>query len=141
MEHRDLIKDQIEQLGKILGKIFSNFMGLKTEGNITAGMEIAEQNFKEELDLDIEIILGQENKNLSNYLTTKGLTPKHFDQLSDYLFECGNYFIGIDNNKARKTLDKALELMNLADEESKMYSFERKQKGENIRGLIRKINL
>lgn len=43
MEQRDLIKDQIEQLGRVLGKILVDFLGLKSGGQIEHGIEVSKK--------------------------------------------------------------------------------------------------
>jgi len=139
MEQRDLLKDQIEQLGMVLGKIFANFFGLKAEGKIALGMEITQQNLKSELDLDIDKMIGLTKENLNDYLINKRLTPKHVDDLSDYLIECGSYYLQSDKNQAKTTLLTAMELLKISNDHSIMYSFDRKQKEEKIKDLM-KIN-
>ena len=54
MEQRDLLKDQIEQLGKVLAKILPDFLGLKSEGQISQGIEITNHRLRSELDIEIE---------------------------------------------------------------------------------------
>ena len=46
MEQQDYLKKQIDQLGKVLGKIFSDLFGLKSNGQINAGLEITNQTLK-----------------------------------------------------------------------------------------------
>ncbi|MEM6524269.1 MAG: hypothetical protein AAF693_10770 [Bacteroidota bacterium] len=40
MEQRDLLRDQIEQVGKVLAKLLSDFPGLKSKGEAFQGMQI-----------------------------------------------------------------------------------------------------
>ena len=44
MEQRDLIKDQIEQLGKVLAKIIADFLEFKSSGNVNQGIEISNES-------------------------------------------------------------------------------------------------
>lgn len=46
MERRDLIKDEIEQFGRVLGVIIANFLGLKAKGEVTQGIEISKKELK-----------------------------------------------------------------------------------------------
>lgn len=57
MEQRDYLKKQIDQLGQVLAKIFSDLLGLKNSGQINAGLEITSQALKNELDIDIQALL------------------------------------------------------------------------------------
>ncbi len=54
MEQRDLLKDQIDQLGKVLAKILSDFLGLKAKGQASHGVEISNHRFQRELEINIE---------------------------------------------------------------------------------------
>jgi hypothetical protein len=40
MEQRDYLKKQIDQLGQVLGKIFSDLLGLKSNGQINGGSAV-----------------------------------------------------------------------------------------------------
>ena len=43
MEQRDYLKKQIDQLGKVLAKAFSDLLGLKNSGQINVGFELTNQ--------------------------------------------------------------------------------------------------
>ncbi len=49
MIQRDLIQQQIEQLGRALGKISTGFLGLKSQGKVALGFEIANEQFNKQL--------------------------------------------------------------------------------------------
>lgn len=46
MQQRDLLKDQIEQLGRTLGKVIAEFLGLKNQGDTTLALEASHPKFK-----------------------------------------------------------------------------------------------
>lgn len=54
MEQRDYLQKQIDQLGRVLGKLLADLIGLKNQGEISEGIEIISQKLKDELDLDLE---------------------------------------------------------------------------------------
>jgi hypothetical protein len=54
MEQRDYLKKQIDQLGQVLAKLFSDLLGLTNSGQINAGLEITDQTLKNELDFDVQ---------------------------------------------------------------------------------------
>ena len=85
MEQRDLLKDQIEQLGKVLAKILSDFLGLKSNGNVTQGIEISNESLQSELDIDIEKIIALNKTELEEYVRNRKLTESHLELLSEYL--------------------------------------------------------
>ena len=43
MQQEDWLIRQINQLGRVLGKILSDLLGLKTQGRVSEGIEAAEQ--------------------------------------------------------------------------------------------------
>ncbi|MDR1345257.1 MAG: hypothetical protein LBK03_00945 [Bacteroidales bacterium] len=54
MEREDYLKKQIDQIGRILGKILVDFLGLQSKGQAGIGIELANQALKSELDFDIQ---------------------------------------------------------------------------------------
>lgn len=54
MEQEDYLKRQIDQLGRVLGKILADLMELKAQGQVGGGMEAASQALKNELGLNID---------------------------------------------------------------------------------------
>ena len=125
MEKRDLLKDQIEQLGRVLGKIVSDFLGLKSSGETTAGIEISNEQLKNELDMDLSILLELDKYDLKKYLTSRKLNTEHIEILSKYLEEIGLSKVAENKTEADKYLYKSLTLIELVEEISKEMSFER----------------
>jgi hypothetical protein len=58
MEQEDYLKRQIDQLGRVLGKILSDLCGSKTRGMISSGIEAASHDLKTELDMDINTLVS-----------------------------------------------------------------------------------
>lgn len=61
MQQRDLLKDQIEQLGRTLGKVIAEFLGLKNQGDTTFALEQVIQNLKTALNFELDHldVIGQ----------------------------------------------------------------------------------
>jgi len=126
MEQRDIIKDEIEQLGRVLGKILADFIGLRTKGNVSEAIEITNQRLQTELDLDIDKLMRLESHELEEYVESLKLTDKYLDQLSTYLFEIGIYKKTDENKKdSLKYFKSAKKLLELVDEKSKTITFDR----------------
>ncbi len=113
MEQRDLLKDQIERLGKVLAKILSDFLGFKSSGNATQGIEISNESLQSELDIDTEKIMAINKTELEVYQGQK-----------------------IDKSDAQLRLQKAIVLLNIADEISKTMSFDRINKKGAINNVL-----
>jgi len=123
-------------MGKVLARILSDFMGLKSQGKTTQGIEISNESLKSELDLDIDLILSLKNEELSAYLTERKLTSEHIEMLADYLAEIGEHAMSTDKQYAMKILEQTLELYNVADAISNTYSFDRISKKDKIKASL-----
>ena len=126
---------QIEQLGKVLGKILADFLGLKSKGQVSQGIEISNEQLKSELDIDINKLITLPKNELKDYLLKRKLTENHLEILSEFLMEIGKSKIESNTADAKIYLEKSLEILEIADEVSKTMSFDRinrKKKIENV---------
>ena len=123
MQQRDFIKEQIEQLGRSLGKILAVFLGYKTQGTITQGIEITNQQLQSELDIDVEKLVGLNANELKAFLDSKHLKGLHLDLLAEYFFDIGQ---SKHNQKtAIPYYETAIRLIDLAAIYSNTLTFER----------------
>lgn len=136
MEQRDLLKDQIEQLGKVLANILSDLLGLKSKGQTSQGIEITNQRLQDELDIEIEKITTLTKKELKDYLKNRHLRAEHLEILSECLKEIGKGEIEKNKTDTKMKLEKAIELLDIADEISKTMSFDRINKKKEIENVL-----
>lgn len=136
MEQRDLLKDQIEQLGKVLTKILSSFLGLKSSSSLARRVEISNQRLQSELDIDIEKLITLNKTELAENVKNRRLTEGHLETLSEYLKEVGIAKTEINKNEAQLCLKKAIELLDVADEISKTMSFDRINKKSKLKNVL-----
>lgn len=137
MEQRDLLKDQIEQLGKVLAKILSDFPGLKSSNNVAQGIEISNERLQNEADINIEKLITLHKAELAEYVKNRKLTEGHLETLSEYLKEAGKAKAESNKNtEAQSHLAKAIELLGIADEISKTMSFDRVNKKNKIKNVL-----
>lgn len=136
MEHRDLIKDEIEKLTQALGSIFSGFMGLKAAGKMEQAVEVSKGQLKTELDIDLELLFTFSKLDILAYLRRKKWTYGHYKTLSMYLKEIGEHELQNDKAKAKIYLTKALELLELESEVSNTISFEALRLKSDIESLL-----
>ena len=136
MEQRDLLKDQIEQLGKVLANILSDLLGLKSKGQTSQGIEITNQRLQSELDIEIEKITTLTKKELKDYLKNRHLKAEHLEILSECLKEIGKGEIEKNKQATKVKLEKAIELLDIADEISKTMSFDRINKKNEIKNVL-----
>ncbi|MFK7982908.1 MAG: hypothetical protein AB8G86_23215 [Saprospiraceae bacterium] len=138
MIQRDIIQQQIEQLGRALGKVITGFLGLKSQGKVALGFEIANEQFKQELDIDIDQLLKMDKALLTDYLKDKPFTSTHLDEIAGYVEVLGDH----QSDTAAKTnaFGTALNLMELANEQSDVFDMNRQFKLKAIEQKIKDLN-
>jgi len=138
MIQRDLIQQQIEQLGRALGKIITGFLGLKSQGKVALGFEIANEQFNKELDIDIDKLLGMDKALLSNYMKDKHFTSSHLEEIAEYVEVLGEH--QSDNAAKTNAFGTALNLMELANEQSAVFDMNRQFKLKMIQQKIKDVS-
>lgn len=123
MERRDLIKDQIEQLGRVLSKILSSVLGTKSKVQVLQEMENTNQSLQKELDLDISFILRTSKNDLQVYFAEKNYTNELLEMLARYFFVIGEGKIDLNKSEAKVWLLKAKELLSLDVMEENTFTF------------------
>lgn len=136
MQQRDLLKDQIEQLGKVLAKILGDFLGWKSTGNPAPGIEAANERFQNELGIDIEQLITLDRMELKSYFRTHQLAEPHLEMLSEYLAAVGKLKNETKQGSGQLYLKKAIEVLDIADEVSETLSFVRMNKKREIEKLL-----
>ncbi|MEI7492720.1 MAG: hypothetical protein WCK92_15065 [Bacteroidota bacterium] len=139
MEQEDYIKRQIEQLGKVLGKLLADLIRIKTSGRMSDGIEEADQALKTELDLDItSLTLIPAEAFLSSLLAVRKFNDKHFEQLADILFLIAEELSTShsDSLRMKKLYERSLIIYEVLDKTSSTYSFERHMKIEKIKKVL-----
>jgi len=134
MEQRDLLKEQIEQLGRAIGKVITGFLGLKADGNVQKGIDITNQQFKSELDIDIERLLSLNKPELTDYLLTKNIGETSIVQLAEYVEMIGES--QTDNAAKAGAFNSAVNLYEIANAQSATFDMNRQFK---INELKRKL--
>ncbi len=135
MEKRDLILDQIEQLGYFLRKMFAAFLDKNSAGNATEALDLVTNEFKSELDFDFPLFIDLSNEEMKNYLLNFKFNEEHFENLSELLKEMSSSK-SFDKETSDKYLKKALELLDFADEKYSSFSFERNNRKNQIKILL-----
>jgi len=132
MQQRDFIKDEIERLGRVLGKLVTMVLG--GEGgdmNPIVSRQMIEERLRNELGIDPNELLELSREELLAKLDELNLQPSHLDQLGDFLAA----WAGTENDIEVKALlfRRALLLYDLAGERSGTYSMIRADKEKFIR--------
>ncbi len=140
MQQRDLLKDPIEQLGRVLGKIIAGWLDLKLQGRLGAGIEWSVQNLKEQLDIDVEELMELRESDLLAYLEERNLIGAHAETIADFLRDIGTLNLPTDPEKGKKYLNNAIDLYETANQLSNTLSLERIQKKIEVEEMLRQSN-
>lgn len=127
MEKRDLIQAEIEKIGFFLQRLLAKFMNSNSSENSSEAINLISKELKNELDFDLSFFVSLSNDEMKKYLSNFKFNEKHIEQLADLLAEMST---------SNRHLTKALELLNLADELSNSFSFERNSKKIKIQKLL-----
>ena len=128
MEKRDLIQAEIEKLGFFLQRLLANFLNGNSVGNSIEAIDLVTNEFKNELDFDLPLFLSFSNDEMKKYLSNFKFNEQHLEKLADLLAEM---------NTSKIYLTRALELLDLVDEISNSFSFERNNKKIKIQQLLK----
>ncbi|MCB9197974.1 MAG: hypothetical protein H6600_05895 [Flavobacteriales bacterium] len=131
MQRRDLLKDQIEQAGKVLALALSKFLQQKSAG-ITLATKSFENTLQEELAIDLHYLKSLDRHDLIAYLESLHLNEQYLEKLALYFYEIA--IETADQNEARTLLTKANELLSveLASESSFTFHSEPTHFEDNI---------
>lgn len=137
MEQRDLLKDQIEYLGQILGKIVSKFADLDPNSPIINVIIESNKELASAVDLDIKKLVELESEELEKYVDSQNWTAENLDLLSHYLFIIGKQKLKVFKPESAKNyLNTAIKLLEYASEKSATYSLERNSLTQQIKSTI-----
>lgn len=125
MQQRDLLQDQIEQVGKVLAKILAKIVGIDAHVNTTSIIEVANEQLNTELDIDLQKLRILKKEELKEYLLNRKLNAAHIETLSRYLIELGKFELQRNETEAKNLFGKASDLLDIADEVSRSICFER----------------
>ena len=127
MEKRDLIQAEIEKLGFFLQRLLANFLNGNSAGNSIEASDLVSNEFKNELDFDLPLFLSLSNDEMKKYLSNFKFNEQNLEKLADLLAEM---------NSSKAYLIRSFELLDLADELSNSFSFERNNKKIKIQQLL-----
>jgi hypothetical protein len=136
MQQRDLIKDEIERLGKVLARVLADFIGKKSNGNVNEGFSNANLRLKNELNIDVEDLLSFSKKELKGYFESQKLIQDHLEILAELFKEIG-LTKNDDDTVAQQFIIKAIEILDVAEELSKSVSFNRDKKRNELMDLLK----
>ncbi len=107
---RDYFMIQIEQLGKVLGKILADVLGLKSSGALEE-YDIVKEQLYTDLDLDIDELINRSNSDFIQIISDKLLNNMMlYEKFSDILCETGDFY-NVNIEKRKQYYSKSLLLL------------------------------
>jgi hypothetical protein len=140
MQQEDWFMKQINLLGRVLGKILADLLGLKARGKVGEGIEAAEQTFISELDLNIdELILIPVQRFINTLQEQKNFNDEDLEKLADIFFLIAEEFgqRGKEAEKTKELFGRSLIIYEYLDKTGSTYSFDRHTKIEKIKNQFR----
>lgn len=141
MEQRDYLMRQIEQAGRVLGKVLANLTGLKNQGKVREGIDQTEQTLQNELDLSIEALKGiPVDRLIHALLENERIYPENFEILADLFVELGEGYDQQNLQEESKPLyQRALVLYEHVDKAGSAFSFHRHSKIQQLKHRLDQI--
>lgn len=137
MQQRDILKDQIEQLGQVLGKAVSILLGLKNDGNVNSGIQLIDEVLREDVGFDISSIGEMDNASFKAFLNDHPFNTHSLETLGDLLVDVGESISDEQEVRSRRYFGHAVTAYEMADHKSDEYSMTRAAKQKDLRNRIK----
>lgn len=140
MEKRDYLMRQIEQLGQVLAQMLSRLLGIKQKSISSFALEELRQTYKNELDIDLEVLIHIPENEIIAFLNNKDkYFENHLDTIADILYvTAGNYYKNNLLDEGNKLLRKSIYILEYIHSSVKDFSMDRVSKIENFKNLLKK---
>jgi len=124
LEQRDLLKDKIEKLAKVLAAVLGKFLDIKDESQMIAGIESTNIELIENANIDYVKMIPMGLGDLREYVLSHQMNDDHLEMLSKYSFQLGK--LNTNNQNQLKDYNLlARNLLLIASEISQTTSFSR----------------
>ncbi|MFY0601577.1 MAG: hypothetical protein JXR03_18015 [Cyclobacteriaceae bacterium] len=129
MERRDIIKDEIERLGQVLGMILARLIGKNPD--YQEAESYIEEQFSEKLGFDFTSLDQMDDKELLHYLIDeRQFSYENLEQLSQ-IFE-----YQAKKSSSKKSFQKSLMLLKYVHDHDSTFSFEREARIQEISNKV-----
>ena len=133
----DYFKRQIDQLGKVLGRLLTGLLGLKSEGKFNEGEELARQTITAKTGVDFNELISFPAETLPSVLKDRfNWTNDNMGILADIFYELADSAEETDKDGARSYFEKALVIYEHLHQFDTTYSVGRKIKIDEIKSIL-----
>ena len=137
-ERKDYLKKQIDQLGRVLGKMLVDLLGLKQQGQVSEGLKMVDETMQRVLSLNLISLVAVNPKVLVGWLQKEHqFKPEHLEPMADVLYEAAEgYLLQKDPNTARALWERALVIYEHLEATEVTFSLERHYRIQQLKKLI-----
>ncbi len=137
LERKDFLKKQIDELGRVLGKMLADLLGLKQQGQVSEGLAVVEESMQKALSLNLISLVTVAPPALVAWLQEKhNFAPQHLEPMADILYEAAEGFVlQNDTATANALWERALVLYEHLEITETTFSFERHFRIEQLKQL------
>ena len=130
MERRDYLEIQIEQLGRVLSKLISGFLGIKNQSVSNEILEQTNSSLDECFGFDLSDLSKLSNQDFIRIIqNNRSFNIENLDKLSNFIELLAE--IKPENEKII-LLEKSLAIIDYIDKKESIYSLERQMKKVKI---------
>ena len=128
---RDYLMIQIEQLGKVLGKILADLLGIRSFEE-SDQYDIIKEQLYSELDLNMDELVFRNNEEFINIISKKLVNNiMLYEKFSDILSKAGDFY-NIDSEKRKQYYSKSLLLLQEIVSQTQTFSVDLHTKISNL---------
>jgi predicted transcriptional regulator len=139
MERRDYLLFQIEQIGKVLRKMVAKLSGLDNDVDTSIRIKEINLELKSEIDIDIDSILSLNKTELKQHFETTNLASQNMEIIAEYIFVMAEKYIETNPNAAKNYFQSSLSILEIIDEITMSFSFERMERKSLIQNRIENL--
>jgi hypothetical protein len=134
MKQDDYFLNQIDLLGRVLGKVLANLLNLSNKGEVLEGMNNVNEVLKNQLDMNLNDFLSLNSETLITYLKSeKKLSDVHLEILAEIVYTLG---LNSNTDTAQNYIEKGLVLYSHINAVSTTYCTERIAKMDKLRMML-----
>ena len=135
MERKDILLDQIEQVGRAIAKVLADFFGSTAPGLIETRVDFAITQLRTELDIDLTKFFDHGTDALQAHLVLRYFDHIRIEKLADLLVTMVEHTADRSDPRKSKMLNLSMRLYDLAGSISKTFSLERQSKIDRVKKL------
>ncbi len=137
-ERRDFLKKQLDQLGRVLGKMLADLLGLKQQGQVSEALNAVDESLQKALSLNLVSLIAIHPRELVAWLRQeKQFQHQHLEPMADILYEAAEGFLlQNDTDTARALWERALALYEHIQDSETTFSLERHYRIGQLKKLV-----